>query len=265
LISNHFFIFIRSNDQLLLITKNRLQMKRILLVLLGVTLLSFGNSIIAQDLDDILNDYFETGGQDKLLKVNTITMDGKVMVQGMELPFTMVMKRPRMLRIDTDIEGQKMIQVFDGENGWMINPMMGTLEPQDMDPETVKQLKSQADMDGELYNYNEKGHEVEYLGTDEMEGTEVHKIKLTRKDGDETIFYIDSDAYVVIKVTGKRKIQGVEVEGESTFGNYKMVEGIVFPFSITSGVAGQPGAQIVIDTVLLGKPVADSLFVRPDK
>jgi len=240
-------------------------MKRLLLVLLGVYLLSFGNSIIAQDLEEVLENYFETGGQDKLLKVNTITMDGNIMMQGMEFPFTTILKRPNMLRTESTIQGQKIIQVFDGENGWMINPMMGTLEPQDMDPETVKQLKSQADMDGELYNYEEKGHTVEYLGTDEMEGTEVHKIKLTRKDGDETIFYIDADAYVVIKVTGKRKIQGVEVEGESTLGNYKMVEGIVFPFSITSGVAGQPGVQIVIDTVLLDKPVADSLFVRPQK
>ena len=241
-------------------------MKKLLLVLFGVYLLSFGNSIIAQDLDDILKDYFETAGQDKLLKVNTITMDVTVMVQGLELPFTIVLKRPKMLRNDTDIQGQKMTQVFDGENGWMINPMMGTLEPQDMDPETVKQLRSQADIDGELYNYEEKGHTVEYLGTDEMEGTEVHKIKLTRKDGDETIYYIDADAYVVLKATGKRKIQGVEVENESTFGNYKMVEGIIFPFSITQGVVGQPvGAQIVIDTVLLDKPVTDSLFVKPQK
>ncbi|MQY78807.1 MAG: outer membrane lipoprotein-sorting protein [Bacteroidetes bacterium] len=183
----------------------------------------------------------------------------------MEFPFTTVLKRPKMLRIESTIQGQKMIQVFDGENGWMINPMMGTLEPQDMDPETVKQLRSQADMDGELYNYKEKGHEVEYMGIDEMEGTEVHKIKLTRKDGDVTIYYIDADAYVVLKATGKRKVQGVEVEGESTFGNYKMVEGIVFPFSITSGVAGQPGAQVVIDTVILDKPVTDSLFIRPQK
>jgi outer membrane lipoprotein-sorting protein len=240
-------------------------MKKLLLVLLGVALLSFGKSIIAQDLDDILKNYFETAGQDKLLQVNTITMDANIMVQGMELPFKLVLKRPKMLRIETTIQGQKIIRVFDGENGWMINPMMGTLEPQDMDTEMVKQLRSQADMDGELYNYEEKGHTVEYLGTDEMEGTEVHKIKLTRKDGDETIFYIDADAYVILKATGKRKIQGVEVESESTFSNYKMVEGIVFPFSITSGVAGQQGAQIVIDTVLLDKPVADSLFVKPEK
>lgn len=240
-------------------------MKRLLLVLLGVYLLSFGNSIIAQDLEEVLETYFEAAGQDKLLKVNTITMDGDIMVQGMELPFTTIVKRPNMLRIETTIQGQKIIQVFDGENGWMINPMMGTLDPQDMDPETVKQLRTQADIDGELYNYEEKGHTVEYLGTDEMEGTEVHKIKLTRKDGDVSIYYIDADAYVVLKATGKRKIQGVEVEGESTFGNYKMVEGIVFPYSITSGVAGQPGAQIVIDTILLDKPVADSLFVRPQK
>ncbi len=240
-------------------------MKRLLLVLLGVTLLSFGNTIIAQDLEEVLENYFETIGQDKLLKVNTITMNGNIMAGGMEFPFTTVLKRPKMLRIESTIQGQKMIQVFDGENGWMINPMMGTLEPQDMDPETVKQLRSQADMDGELYNYKEKGHEVEYMGIDEMEGTEVHKIKLTRKDGDVTIYYIDADAYVVLKATGKRKVQGVEVEGESTFGNYKMVEGIVFPFSITSGVAGQPGAQVVIDTVILDKPVTDSLFIRPQK
>jgi hypothetical protein len=238
-------------------------MKRLLLVLLGVSLLSFGNSLIAQDLEKVLKNHFKAIGQDKLLKINTITMNGKILQGGMEFPLKMLMKRPKMLRIESDIQGQTIVQVFDGENGWMINPMMGTLEPQNMDAETVKQLKSQANIDGELYNYKEKGHKIEDLGTDEIEGTKVYKFKFTGKEGNETTYFIDANTYLIVKTITKRTIQGVEMDSENTYSNYKTVKGISFPFQITSSMSGQPSAQVIMDTVILDEPIADSLYIKP--
>ena len=37
----------------------------------------------------------------------------------------------------------------------------------------------QADIDGPLVDWKSKGHKVEYLGTEDMDGTQAHKLKVT--------------------------------------------------------------------------------------
>ncbi len=44
---------------------------------------------------------------------------GKSIGQGMENDFTMWQKRPNSFRLEVDIQGAKMVQVFDGEI-WMV-------------------------------------------------------------------------------------------------------------------------------------------------
>ncbi|MCD4736409.1 MAG: hypothetical protein K8R53_10215, partial [Bacteroidales bacterium] len=88
----------------------------------------------AQDLEEILENHFDVVGQEKLATINTIKMTGNIVQGGMELPFLMYMSRPLKIKMEISIQGQKMIQAFNGESGWYINPMAGTLDPQDMGP-----------------------------------------------------------------------------------------------------------------------------------
>ncbi len=240
-------------------------MKKRFALLTGLIFILFAGSLIAQDLDEILSNYFETIGQDKVLKVNTMTMKGKILQQGMELPIMLQMKRPGKVRMEASIQGQKIIQSFDGENGWMINPMAGSLDPQDLGPEEIKEIKQMGDMDGDLYDYAAKGHQVELIGKEEMEGTPTYKVKLTRKDGDKTIYYFDVESYVILKTETTRTIQGVDQTFEQFPGNYKMVEGMAMPYNISSSYQGQTYMEIVIDTVEIDQEIPDSLFVRPVK
>lgn len=240
-------------------------MKKRFALLTGICLALFAGSLVAQDLDEILSKHFETIGQDKVLKVNTMTMKGKILQQGMELPIMLQMKRPDKVRMEASVQGQKIITSYDGENGWQINPMMGSLDPQDLGPDQVKEVKSMGDMDGDLYNYEEKGHQLELIGEEEMEGTPTFKVKLTKKDGDKVIYYFDADSYVILKTETTRTIQGIEQTFEQFPGNYKMVEGMAMPFNITSSYQGQTIMEIVIDTVEIDQEIPDSLFIRPVK
>jgi len=82
----------------------------------------------AQDLglNEILKKHFEAGGQEKLSKVSTIKMTGKISAQGMEMPFTMYQKRPNKLRFEATMQDMKMVQAFDGTNGYTISPWTGS-------------------------------------------------------------------------------------------------------------------------------------------
>ena len=233
--------------------------------MLSLLFIVFTSSLIAQDLDEILSNHFETVGQDNLLKVKTMTMTGKMIQQGMEFPMIMQMKRPLKVKMEISVQGQKIITSFDGDNGWTINPMMGSLDPQDLGPDQVKEMKEMGDMDGELYNYEEKGYQLEYIGEEEMEGTPTYKIKVTKKDGDESIYFMDAESYVIIKMESTRTIQGVEQKFEQFPGNYKMIDGMAFPFTISSGMGGQVFLEIVIDSVEIDKEIPDSLFIKPVK
>ncbi len=95
-----------------------------------------------------------------------------------------------------------------------------------------------------------------------MEGTEVYKIKLTKKEGDEIFYFIDSESYVMLKETRKMTVQGNEMEIESFPSNYEMINGIAFPMSIKTNTMGQE-TEILLDSVKIDLELDDSIFVRP--
>jgi hypothetical protein len=129
-------------------------------------------------------------------------------------------------------------------------------------------VKEQADFMGQLYNWKEKGHKAEFLGKEDMEGTPIYKIKLTKANGDVDIYFIDAENYVVIKTTSTSTMQGKEVTGDSFSSNYKDVNGVMMPFTIENKMKtpnGEMTNQFVIDKVVVNEPVQDSLFVKPVK
>ena len=236
-------------------------MKKLLSLTLAMLISTFFSVVQGQDLNDILEQHFSVVGQEKLAEVKTIIVYGKIMQMGTEFPFIQKMKSPNKFRIEATIQGQMMIQAFDGENGWFIAPWIGP-DPQDLTGVQLKQAKEQANIEGDLYHWEEKGHQAEYIGTEDMEGTEVFNIKLTKKEGDEIFYFIDSESYVILKETRKMTMQGTEMEIESFPGNYEMINGIAFPMSIKTNTMGQT-TEIVFDSVKIDLELDDSIFVRP--
>ncbi len=236
-------------------------MKKLLSLTFAILIAAFFTVVNGQDLSEILDQHFSVVGQEKLAEVKTITVHGKIMQMGTEFPFVQKMKKPNKFILEADMQGQKMIQAFDGENGWMVAPWMSP-DPQDLTGVQLKQAKEQTNIEGDLYNWEEKGHQAEYMGTEDVEGTETHKIKLTKKEGDEIFYFIDSESYVMLKETRKMTVDGNEIEIESFPGNYEMINGIAFPMSIKTNTMGQE-TEILFDSVKIDLELDDSIFVRP--
>lgn len=240
-------------------------MYRKLFVLTALFALIICSLAIAQEtVEDIIKKNIEArGGYDKIKAVKTVKMTGKQMMQGIEVPFTIVQKRPNNIRLEATVQGQTLVQAYDGENPWWINPFMGSTDPQKMPEDQAKSILEQSDIDGHLVDYKDKGHTVELIGKEDMEGTEVYKIKVVLKNGEIRYDLIDTEYFLELKTIAKLERQGTELEAETTISDYKEVDGMMIGHSIETKVGGNTVSQIVIETIETNVDVDDSIFKMP--
>ena len=224
-------------------------------------------SASAQTVDELIKKNADAkGGLQKVRAIKSIKANAKVTQGGgVEIPIVLQQKRPNMVRMDMSFQGKTMVQSYDGETGWQINPFQGNPDPEKMAGDELKDVQEQADMDGPLVDYKEKGHKVELVGKEDVEGSPAYNLKLTLKNGDVRNIYLDAGTYLELKVSAKRKTSGGEIEVEQYLGNYKPVDGVLFAFSIDTKVKGQTVSQITLEKIELGVPIEDSLFKMPAK
>ena len=242
-------------------------MVRRLLVGLGLAAL-VALPAAAQTADDVIarnND--AKGGLAKQKAVQSARLTGRATVgPGIEAPIVIEMRRPKSLRIDIAVQGMTITQAYDGAVGWMLNPLSGRTEPETVPPEALRVMEEQADMDGPLVDYKGKGHTVELLGKEKVEGTDCYKLKVTLKSGDVRTIFIDTESNLEVKVEGRTMIRGTEQVSDTLLGDWKDVGGILMAHSIDNGQPGAPMRQkITIDKIELNVPLEDARFAMPAK
>jgi outer membrane lipoprotein-sorting protein len=226
-----------------------------------------GLPVCAQTVDEIVSKHIQAqGGLEKLKTVKTIRYSGKMQLgQGLEAPAVLEKKRPNSLRMEFTVQGLTGVQAYDGKTGWMLMPFGGKKDPEPMGEDELKAFTEEADFDGPLVDYKEKGNKVELVGKEPVEGTDAYKLKVTLKNGEVDYVYLDTDSYLVLKQESKRTVRGAERESEVNLGDYKEVEGLVIPFSFEMGQKGMPQKQkIIIEKVELNPAIEDTRFKMPE-
>jgi len=154
-----------------------------------------------------------------------------------------------------------MITAFDGEKGWTINPWINSA-PQDLTGPELDQAMDQANIDGELHNYAEKGKTAVLVGKEDVDGQSMFNIKLTGKDGNSKNYFIDANDYLVRKVKAKVSQQGQEFDVEQNMKEYKDFNGIKMIAHIeTTSPMGT--ADIIFKDFKFDENIDDSVFEKP--
>jgi len=234
-------------------------------MLFTIVLLISGMMIQAQTLEDVLKEHFAAIGQDKLVKVQNMKVTGKLVQMGVEIPFVQTMARPANVRLEGTFQGLTFIQTYNGKEGWNVNPFAGVSEPQPFGEDEIKSMKYQSDLDGMLWNYGEKNYTAILDGKEDVEGTSCYKVKITTKDGDEFINYLDAESYLPLKTTAKVKIQGNDTEMETYYTNYMQVDGIAIAGKTESKMGGQVVNTIISEKVEFNLDLDSKLFDKPVK
>lgn len=234
---------------------------------IAISALALATLSPAQTVDEILAKNFEAkGGLAKIRAVQSMRVTGTITIgPGMEAPAVIEQKRGDKVRLDITFQGMTLTpMVLNGATGWKLMPIQGNPNPEALSPEEMKDAVEQADMDGFFVDYKAKGHTVEYLGKEKIEGTDAYKLKVTLKNGDVRTVYIDTDSDLEIKIESKSMRRGAEVEGDTILGDYKEVDGLVMPHSIDSGQKGSPGRQVItISKIEINPALDDARFVMP--
>ena len=207
------------------------------------------------------------GGAAALNNLQTLRSTGKLLlpVQGqIELGYLQTQKRPDQVRTEASLQGMTQIQAYDGKDGWRVSPFFGRKDPERMSADDVKALVEDTEMDGPLVDWKAKGSTVEYLGTEDVDGTPAHKLKVVRKNGDISFVYLDPDHFLEIRIVTQRFRQGAHEEIETDLGDYEKAGDVFVPTSIEVGSKGSPDKQtVVVDKVEANVPVDETIFHFP--
>jgi outer membrane lipoprotein-sorting protein len=237
-------------------------------LLTGVALAALAPALAsAQTADELIAKNLEAkGGLPKIKAVQTMRLSGTMPVgPGVEAPFVMELKRPNQMRLDFTYQGMTATQAFDGKVGWQVMPFTGKREPQVLPGDAVKQFEAQADLDGPLVDYQAKGHKVEYVGREKVEGTDTYVLKVTLKSGEASRIFLDAATFLEIRSESKtRGPTGGDLEIETLIGDYREVDGLMLPHLRESGPrGGSQKVRMTVEKVDINVPLDDARFTLP--
>lgn len=220
----------------------------------------------AQTVDEIIARNIQAhGGIEKLKSVQTLRTTGKFVARrGVRIAFVQENKRPNKVREEDIVQGTARVEAYDGKTGWEVSPFQGRKDPQLLSEDDLKPLIEDADIDGQLVDYKQKGHKAELVGHDAVEGTDCYKIKLTLNNGTVRYYYLDTDSNLELKIETQRMIRGAVEETEVYFGDYEQVNGMYFPFAFEAAEKGSPNrTPYTVEKVEINVPLDDGRFAVP--
>jgi hypothetical protein len=127
------------------------------------------------------------------------------------------------------------VVAYDGKTGWKIDPFEGRKDPQLVGEEELRDLIEDANFFGPLVDYRAQGNQIEYVGKDTIDGDDVHRLKITLKNGDIYFYYLDPETFLEVRIEKVEFIRGAVKESVIECGSYKQVAGVYMPFTIEVG------------------------------
>lgn len=196
-----------------------------------------------------------SGGADKLRAIKSMHIVGRLRLGGgVEAKTESFAIAPDKIRFEFSLQGLTAVNAWDGKQAWAIQPFQGRRDPQKTSDDDAKSLILAADIAGPLIDWKAKGSRIEYLGTEDIDGTDAHKLRITFKNGDSRVSFIDPDHFLEIRIEDHQIIRGQEQVNTTDLGEYAMVNGVYFPFE---------QGQNHIESIEVNTPIDASIFAFP--
>lgn len=223
---------------------------KLLLIFLAIGMLSVTTK--AQNIDEILSKHAEAiGGLDNWAKIKTMKMEMAMKMQGMEIPIIATQVNCTAMRTDITVMGMSGYSIITNTNGWNFMPFNGQTKPEPMTEDILKSSQDELCVLDKLLRTKETGDKLEYLGTDDVDGTECLKLKLTDANGKESTYFLDAETYLLLKKTVKAMVNGQVFENSVTMGDYKKLdEGIVVAMNTHTGQGDIEIKKITVNPVV---------------
>jgi hypothetical protein len=219
-----------------------------------------------RELDDVIARHIAArGGAAKIKALQSVRMSGRAIAgPGRVALVTREVKRPGRIRMEFVLQGVTAVYAWDGERGWQVSPLDGSLGPEPLSSENTELALEQSDIEGPLVDWKAKGHQVDLVGREKLQDREAFKLKVTLKSGSVRYEYLDARSCLLVRAESTRALRGQKLELETTFGDYKDVAGLLFPHSIESGARGRPRRlSVIVEKIEINPALDDARFRIP--
>jgi outer membrane lipoprotein-sorting protein len=227
----------------------------------------------AQTADEVISKYVDAmGGKEKLNSINTLHMEGvAVMQNGNELTTTIDRVNGKLSRRESQFGAMgSFTMLITDKGGWVSSPRSsGKFEA--IPADKLKNTKAELDCAGSLVDYAAKGYKVEYLGKEQLDGKDCHKIKLTLTSGADITYYIDAQTYYISREShkgssfaggagGRPGTQDADINTD--FSDYqKTDQGYIFPYKVKMGGMGN---GMTFEKIEVNKKLDEAKLSKPE-
>lgn len=222
-----------------------------------------------QTVDEIVARHVAArGGREKIASIETLKITRTIATAFSDFKVAIYKKRPEFFKIEqqsTTPGAPLSVRGVNPDGAWdpapggktVMRPAQLAAEARDLD----------ADFDGWLVNWKEKGYTVTLAGTESIAGRKAYKLMVALKSGLARTVYLDAETYLDRRHTGVLNLPGGrQFDVTIDFANWRDVNGVQFPFDITEERTGKEPVQSLVsytEKIEANVPMDDALFATP--
>jgi len=196
----------------------------------------------------VLVKYFKAlGGKEKLENINAYEQTYEMTMQGMPLTQTFKAQKPNLILVETSMMGETAFKmVFDGKQGYI--EQMGSQTP--MKEDQLTELKAKKGLFDELYFW-EESKKVSLDGIVSINGKDTYKMIILEGENKEIKYYEIESGLLVKSEKSRKDTAREDLRMVPTYySDYKAVDGVLFPHTITTEAMGQDMEMTLKNLVL---------------
>ncbi len=219
----------------------------------------------ADTADDVARIHTEAiGGKVRMSRMTSLQAAGRVLIDGREMSFKLIAERPNRLRMETQVQGKRVIQATDGvAPPWQLNPDASPPVATDLTGDEAQEFAADSEFDDPLVDYAARGYALDYAGEHMVGGRRVIKLLVTRRLVRSYFLLLDAETYFIVSKQATRTRGGREVPIETRYDDFRPVAGVILPHRYAVYADGRLLHETILEMVKPNAPVPPGSFTPP--
>jgi hypothetical protein len=205
------------------------------------------------------------GGLDALKKVRTVVADSETTFHMSGQPLVSKTRTyvayPDKFRVDADVRGVQVVQVYSGGSAWARDPAGVHDAPPGMRDDFAASVRR--DMIPMLVGAAEGKLSVRLLPEQASDGQALKVLEIRGAALPPVKLFVDGHSLVVRQSFQTPGPDGRPIEAEEVFSDYRAVDGVQVPFKAEVRRNGTRILSRTLTSVTFNSPLDETLFVRP--